>query len=306
MLRSDNLRAATLMVVSMALFAVEDTLLKVVSRAVPVGEILVFLGVTGTAAFWAMAARAGVPFLSRRALTGAVLARNAGEFAGTIGIVTALSLIPLSTASAILQAAPLVVTMGAALVLGEVVRWRRWAAVLVGLAGVLIILRPGTEGFDANALWAVLGVLGLSVRDVASRRTPADLHSLQVAAWGFASVIFAGLLLMAVGPSPVIPPSWALATMAVTVTIGVVAYFMIVTATRMGDVSLVAPFRYARIVFAMALGALVFGERPDGPMILGCLLIVASGLYTFAREARLKRAGGSAAAQASPATDQPL
>jgi drug/metabolite transporter (DMT)-like permease len=303
---NDNLRAATLMVISMALFACEDTLLKVVSREVPVGEILVFLGVAGTAAFWALAARAGVPVLSRRALTGAVLARNLGEFAGTIGIVTALSLIPLSTASAILQAAPLMVTMGAALFLGEIVRWRRWAAVLTGLAGVLIILRPGTDGFDGNSLWAVLGVAGLSIRDIAARRTPADLHSLQVAAWGFASVILAGILLMAVGPAPVIPSPLALATMAVTVTIGVVAYFMIVTATRMGDVSLVAPFRYARIVFAMALGAAVFGERPDLPMIAGSALIVASGLYTFAREAQLKRARQKQAGRAFPDRGQPL
>jgi drug/metabolite transporter (DMT)-like permease len=149
-------------------------------------------------------------------------------------------------------------------------------------------------------------VLGLSVRDIASRRTPADLHSLQVAAWGFASVVFAGLLLMAVGPPPVLPSPGELAIVAVTVTIGVVAYFMIVTATRMGDVSVVAPFRYARIVFALALGAVVFGEQPDAPMMIGCLMIVASGLYTFAREARLRRAGSPVSGRASTLDGQSL
>lgn len=298
---TDNLRAATLMVVSMALFAFEDSLIKIVSRELPVGQILVILGLAGTAAFWAMAAARGARVLSLQALTGAVLARNLGEFAGTIGIVTALSLVPLSTASAILQAAPLLVTMGAALFLGEDVRWRRWAAVIVGLAGVLVILRPGGQGFDANALWAVLGVAGLSLRDMASRRMPAQLDSLQVATWGFASVAVAGALLVALSGEAAVPSGRAVGILAGTVIIGVVAYFMIVTATRTGDISVVAPFRYARIVFAIALGALIFGERPDLPMIVGSLMIVGSGLYTFAREARARRR-----ARAFPTGAQPL
>jgi drug/metabolite transporter (DMT)-like permease len=226
--------------------------------------------------------------------------RNAGEFVGTIGIVMALSLIPLSTASAIFQAAPLVVTMGAALFLAEPVGWRRWAAVIVGLCGVIVILRPGTEGFDIHGLWAILGVVGLSIRDLATRRTPTDLHTLQVSAWGFASVIPAGVLLLLTGQVPVVPSPSALALMGGAVSVGMVAYFMIVTATRSGDVSVVAPFRYARIVFAVILGALVFGERPDLPMILGSVLIVASGLYTFAREARLKRRARAFATHGQP------
>lgn len=286
---SSTLRGILLMTLAMAAFAVEDALIKLASAALPVGQILLMLGLGGAPAFALMARAQGHRVLTRAILAPALVARNAAEMAGTFGFVTALALIPLSTASAILQAAPLLVTAGAALFLGERVGWRRWAAVAVGFAGVLIILRPGAAGFDANALWAVLGVTGLAARDLITRRMPPAIPTPVVAASAFVAVGAVGALMLALRGGAVVPPPAALAQISGAIAIGIAAYWAIVEATRTGDASAVAPFRYTRMVFALIVAWALFAEVPDAPMLVGAALIVGSGLYTLARERRRTR-----------------
>lgn len=284
----DNLRGILLMTASMAGFALEDMFIKRVSAHLPTGQILLFLGLAGAVVFALMARRQGSVFWSRRALHPAVMLRNATEMAGTMGFVTALSLVPLSTASAILQAAPLAVTLGAAVFLGERVGWRRWSAIVVGFAGVLIVIRPGMETFQPASLWAVLGVIGLSARDLATRGVPRDVTTVQLSAWGFAAVGILGAGMLALSGGAALPAPPEAAQLFAALALGVVSYWAMTTATRMGDVSAIMPFRYTRLVFALALGALVFGERPDLPTLVGAGLVIASGLYTLARERRLR------------------
>ena len=292
---SANLRGILLMCAAMAAFACEDALIKLASASVPIGQILALIGVGGTFAFAVMARMQGHAIFTPLALDRALLMRNGSEMVGTLGIVTALSLIPISTASAILQAAPLVVTAGAALFLGERVGWRRWSAILVGFAGMLMILRPAGDAFDPNALWAVLAVIGLAGRDLVTRRMPPDLPTLVVATWGFATVTLLGLGLFALQDEVVMPPPVAMAQIAGALAIGIGAYWMIIEATRAGDVSAISPFRYSRLIFALAIGIVVFGERPDGWMLGGAALIIASGIYTVLRE-RARRTLASAPA----------
>lgn len=284
----DNLRGIVLMTASMAGFALEDMFIKSVSAHLPTGQILLVLGLAGACVFALMAARQGAAFWSRHALHPAVLLRNGAEMVGTMGFVTALALVPLSTASAILQASPLAVTLGAALFLGEKVGWRRWTAIGVGFLGVLIVIRPGMDTFQPASLWAVLGVIGLSARDLATRGVPRDVTTIQLSAWGFAAVgvLGAGMLAVTGGASLPAPPQAA--QLCAALALGVASYWAMTTATRVGDVSSIMPFRYTRLVFALALGALVFGERPDLPTLLGAALVIASGLYTLARERRLR------------------
>lgn len=297
----DNLRASLLMAGSMGLFALEDAAIKRASAELPVAQILWMLGLAGFAVLVAIARRRGVALASRHLLAPAVMLRNLAEFFGTVGFVTALSLIPISTASVILQASPLVVTMGAALVLGERVGWRRWMAILVGLAGVVVIIRPGTEGFDANALWAVVGVIGLSLRDLSTRRVPPEVSTLQLSAWAFAAVALAGLVLsLGTGAGAAMPSPQRLAELGFALGCGLVGYAALTSAVRMGDLSVVAPFRFTRIVFALILGLLLFGERLDGPMLAGAGLIVGSGLYTLFREARLRAGRAPSPTAAAP------
>jgi drug/metabolite transporter (DMT)-like permease len=278
------------MCAAMAGFACEDALIKLASADVPIGQILALIGIGGTLAFAGFARLQGQAIFSPLVLDRALVLRNASEMVGTLGIVTALSLIPITTASAILQAAPLVVTAGAALFLGERVGWRRWSAVLAGFLGMLMILRPASDDFDPNALWAVLGVVGLAGRDLVTRRMPKGLPTLVVATWGFATVTLLGLGLLALQDELVMPPPLALGQIAGALAIGIGAYWLIIEATRAGDVSVISPFRYSRLIFALAIGVLVFRESPDAWTLGGAALIIASGIYTVLRErARARR-----------------
>jgi drug/metabolite transporter (DMT)-like permease len=279
------------MVASMAAFAFEDLFLKRAAIAMPPGQVIAMMGAGGAAVFWLFAARARQPILTRRALTGAALLRSLSEAGATMLYITALALIPLTVNSALLQASPLVVTLGAALFLGEKVGWRRWCAISVGFLGVLIILQPGTEGFRLAGLLTVACVGLLAVRDLSTRVMADSIGTFQLTTWAYLSLVPAGFVLMAVqGQSVLLVGSEHWLDLLGALVTGLFGYYAVTAAMRLGEVSVVAPFRYTRLVFAMILAMIFLGERPDGWMLTGAALVIGSGLYTFAREARRKRA----------------
>lgn len=284
-----NLRGSLLMVFAMAAFAIEDMFIKYLATDISTGQILMMLGFGGALFFGLLALRRGARLFSRDLLLRPVLLRNLGEVIGTMGFVTAIALTPLSSASAILQATPLAVTLGAALFLGETVGWRRWSAILVGFAGVLLIIRPGLDGFQPASLFAVQGVIGLAMRDLATRATPDRIGAMQLSAYAFATLVPTGLVLLLVQDHGLVDPNpvqWGQLTGAML--LGLMGYYAIVAAMRTGEVSVVTPFRYSRLIFAIVIGVWVFGERPDALTLIGAVLIVASGLYTLLREARIR------------------
>lgn len=286
----DNLRGIMLMVASMAVFAVEDMFIKIASAEMPAGQIVLLLGLMGMPVFAALTRRAGQPVFSRLALHPAVVLRNIGEMVGSLAFVTALALIPLTTATAIFQAMPLFVTMGAALFLGEAVGWRRWSAVIAGFLGVLIIIRPGGAEFSPALLWPLLAVAGLGLRDLATRRIPPAISTMQLATWGYVAVTLLGGGMLAVsggGRLPALPEALALLG---AMTCGLVAYWSLIEASRIGEVSVITPFRYSRLVFGLLIGIVIFAERPDFWTWFGAAVIFAAGLYTFARERARNRA----------------
>jgi drug/metabolite transporter (DMT)-like permease len=291
----ENLRGALLMTAAMLGFAIEDMFIKMLAATVPLGMVLILLGAGGAVVFAVLALLRGDALFSRDLLARSVLIRNTGELLGTIGFVTAIVLTPLSSASAILQATPLVVTLGAALFLGEQVGWRRWSAILVGFAGVVLIIRPGMAAFEPLSLFAVLGVIGLALRDLATRTVPRAISSMQLSTYAFATLVPAGLGMLAfTGQGMRMLTPLEVLLMAAALCFAVLAYYAIVAAMRMGDVAVITPFRYSRLVFALGFGMYFFGERPDALTLAGSALIVASGIYTFWREARLARARGVA------------
>lgn len=282
--KSDNLIGILLMLGAMAAFAVEDTFIKKLSAGMGTGQILIILGIGGYAIFALIALLKGHALFSRDLLARPVMLRNFGEIIGTSGYVLAVVLTPLSSASAILQATPLAVALGAALFLGQAVGWRRWLAISIGFIGVLIVIRPGLEGFKPASLFAVQGVIGLSIRDLATRTIPGRVSSMVLSAYGFGVVAPVGFFMLAFEGPLVLPDtaqSWYIFGALV---VGPVGYYMIVAAMRIGEVAVVTPFRYVRLVFAMILGVLVFGEVLDFWTLTGAGIIIATGLFTIYRE----------------------
>ena len=280
---TDTQRGSLWMALTMAGFAIEDMFIKYVAAELPTGQILIFFGLGGMAAFALQARALGQPVWHPGFGTRPLLWRCVAEVAGRLCFTLAIVMTPLSSASAILQATPLVVTAGAVVFFGETVGWRRWLAIAVGFCGVLLILRPGLEGFEWASLWAVFGMLGFAGRDLATRAAPKDMTNAQLGVFGFSMLVVAGAILLAVSGGAVLPSALGWASLVATVVAGVFAYSALTAAMRSGDIGVVAPFRYTRLVFAMVLAVLVFGEQPDVWTLLGSVIVVASGVFTLIR-----------------------
>ncbi|MFN7223440.1 MAG: DMT family transporter [Paracoccaceae bacterium] len=289
MFQNDNLRGAAFMTLSMAGFAVEDVLFKAAARIMPMGQAVLTVGLCGMIVFAVMAWRKAEPVFHPALRSRGLLIRSGFEVSGRLFYALAIALTPLSTTSAILQASPLVVVGGAALLFGERVGWRRWAAVAVGFVGVLIILRPGLEGFSALSLLAVAGMLGFAGRDLATRAAPKVMSNRQLGVAGFAMLALAGAVILGFTGGALIPDAQGVALLAGTAIFAVLGYHALTSAMRTGEIGFVTPFRYTRLVFAMILAVALFGERPDLATLVGSALIVGSGIYTLVRGNRLSR-----------------
>lgn len=268
------------MVASMAAFAVEDAFIKAATMQLPVGQVLILFGFGGAILFAYMTWRSGSNLLSVQAYSKVMLFRAFCELIGRLFYVLAIALTPMSSATAILQATPIIVVLGATAFFGETVDWRRWCSVVVGLIGVVIILRPAAGDFSALSMLAVVGTLGFAGRDLASRAAPASLTNWLLGLYGFLTVVVAGALFSLWDGKMFVWPTVAnLMGMAAAVGAGVFAYSALMNAMRTGTISSVTPFRYTRLVFGITLGIVIFGERLDGPMILGSMVVIGSGLF---------------------------
>ena len=273
-----NLRGAVFMVLSMAGFAVEDSLLKIAAASLPPGQVLITFGILGTATFAALSLMAGEPLLTRAMRGRAMVLRSLSEVTGRLFYMLAIALTPLSTASAILQATPLVVMVGAALLFGERIGPRRWLAVGFGFGGVLLILRPGTEGFGPLSLLAIMAMLGFAGRDLATRAAPVSLSFRQLGVVGFSMLILAGLIVLPFGGPMAAPDGTTWLALLAAAAMGVCAYTFLTVAMRTGQVGAVTPFRYTRLIFAMVAGIALFGESPDRWTIIGSVVIILAGI----------------------------
>lgn len=283
----ENTRGAMLMVLAMACFAVEDAMIKSITDAIPVGQIIAVTCGGGLLIFLLWSAANGTAIWQPDYLDKKVMMRSFVDVVGSCFFVTSLSLIPLTTVSAVIQATPLVVAMGAGIFLGQSIGWRRWIAILLGFIGVLIIIRPGTEGFSPATLMAVAGMLGLAARDLLTRALSVSLTGTQLATHTFALLAPAGLILCWVQGQSLVLPNTHQATMLLgIIVVGVIAYLTIIAATRHGNAGIISSFRYSRMIFALLLGYLIFAEVPDTATLLGATIIIASGLFTLWREAR--------------------
>ena len=282
--RKANLIGSLWMVAAMAVFAIEDAFIKAASVMLPVGQILVIFGMGGALIFAGLARLNAQPLFVKDVVSRPMRFRILFEIVGRLFYVLAIAVIPLSAATVILQATPLVVVAGAALVFGEKVGWRRWTAIIIGLIGVIIIIRPGTDSFSMLSVLAVIGMIGFAGRDLASRAAPATLSTWLLGLYGFIAVVIAGVAYSIWQGQAYVRPSVEISLyLLLSVLAGVGAYSCLMKAMRTGDVSAVTPFRYTRLLFGIAFGVALFGEELSVPMLAGSGLIVISGLFILWR-----------------------
>ncbi|MGN6305979.1 MAG: DMT family transporter [Mesorhizobium sp.] len=296
---SPNSRGALFMVVAMAAFTLNDAITKFSSESMSMAQVMLVRGVFATILVALLAWQQGALARPRLALQPLIALRVAGEAGGTVCYLLALAHLPLANVSAVQQALPLAVTMGAALFFGEGVGWRRWLAISVGFAGVMVIVRPGFAGFSAYSLLVLGSVFSCAVRDLVTRRIPDDVPTLLISGVTSVAMTVLGAALLPVmgGWSPMTRADTGfLALAAVLVLIG---YQFIIMAMRIGDISFIAPFRYTALLWSIVLSVMVFGDFPDSAMILGAFIIVGSGVYTLYRE-RVTGRGKAASESTGP------
>lgn len=273
------------MLVAMAGFTMEDLFVKKMSADLSTGQILLMLGLGGGTIFVAIALAKGHRLATGRYWNRGMILRFLSEAASGVSFVYAISILPLSTVAAVFQVTPLVITMGAALFLGEAVGWRRWAAILIGFTGVLIIIRPGFAVFNADIVFVLIAVLFVSMRDLITRWLPADVPSAVLSFQAFYAVAVVGGGMVMFGETTFQAPSgvqWAF--IAGGVSFGVIGYFGLVLSTRIGEAAIVTPFRYSRLIFSLVVGFFIFSERPDLWTLLGATIVIVTGIYTVWRE----------------------
>ncbi|WP_415401667.1 DMT family transporter [Tateyamaria sp. SN3-11] len=286
---SPNTLGALLMMASMASFTLNDTLIKLTGGAVPLMQLLFIRGVLSSLLILALARWLGaIHFRIAHRDWALIGLRSGAEVGAAYFFLTALLNMPLANVTAILQVLPLSVAVGAALFFREPLGWRRMSAILLGFMGMLLIVRPGSEGFSVWSAYALMAVLCVTVRDLATRRLSPDVPSMTV-------TLVAALTVMASAGLAATQSEWVALDVRL---MGLIAgasvfiiggYFFSVRVMRVGEISFVAPFRYTGLVWALVLGWLVFGDWPSTLTLVGAAIVVATGLFTLYRERRVSQ-----------------
>jgi drug/metabolite transporter (DMT)-like permease len=284
----ENLKGIAAISACNLLFLVNDTQIKLASEELPLGEIIALRGGFATILLAVIVVATGQHIHFRQLAHQGIAWRTIAEIASAYLYLIALFHIPIANANAILQVIPLAVTASAAIFLGDHVGWKRWTAIAVGFIGVLIVIRPGLEGFNSYSLLALASVAFITLRDMTTRMMPAALPALLIALSTAAGVGITGpIFAILAGEHWVVPSLRSLMLIGGAVIFLIGGYLTAVGFMRHGDIAVVAPFRYSVIIWAMIVGYLVWGEVPDGPMLVGTAIIIATGVYTFHRERRL-------------------
>ena len=283
--RRANRRGIRLMVASMACFIANDSLVKFVSQALPAAQLIFLRGLMATVLVLMVVRATQVPIEPRRLTGGWVALRAAIDALATMAYLVALFQLPIANATAINMATPLFITLLAVGWLGARVGMPRWLATGAGFAGVLLVIQPRADGFNAYA-WLCLAATFLhALRDLVTPRIARDVPSIGVTlATAVAVTVLAGALSLWQGWAPVSAHQLALLAAAAAFLAG--GYHFVIRATRIGELSVVAPFRYSGLLMAVALGWVVWGEVPNALAWAGIALVIGAGLYLLRHERR--------------------
>ncbi len=286
----ENVRGIVTLSACNLLFLINDTLIKLANEGMPLSEILFFRGLMATILIIPLVVMSGAHKEITLLRNWPVFWRTVAEIFAAATYLLALFQIPIANANTIAQVVPLMVTAAGAIFFGEAVGARRWSAIVVGFIGVIIVVRPGLEGFNAYGLLAVAAAFFITLRDITTRMMPRGLSAILVAlVTGAAVGLSAPLLALLLGETWVMPSVKDLGLIFAAVFFLIGGYLTAVEFMRHGDISVVAPFRYTVIIWAILIGFIVWHEVPDWPMLIGTAVIAASGIYTFRRERNLAR-----------------
>ncbi len=273
-----------------ALLTMNDAVLKWLTGDYPVGQLLFFRGLFVFAAISLIVWRSGGLAVIRVSSFRSQALRSAFAFTSGFLFITGLNFLELADAIAITFAGPLFITVLASPLLGEDVGWRRWAAVGVGFFGVIVMIRPSSEAVQ----WAALLPLGASfvgaLRDITTRKISAHETSMAILCFSTGAVILFGLCTLPFGWSPLVPRDLGLMALSGLFVGG--AHFLLIERFRWAEAAVLAPFKYANMIWAVIFGFIIWGDLPDAWTLAGAAFVIVCGLYIIRRESRRKNPAG--------------
>ena len=281
---SANLKSIILMIIAMGCFTFADLLIKIASETIPVGQIMILLGVGSSFVFLTLLRIKGEAIRLSPLLNSAVMLRNAGEVIAATSMCLALAYVPISTIGAIIQTVPLMITAVAALFLGEHVGVRRVLAIGFGFLGAIFIVQPGDANFDAMTGLVFVSAIGMTLRDVGTKLV-SDNFSTPLLSF-YSCVLFAssGVILLLFTGGTSVPDADMTALFLAMVGLGSFGVILMTEAVRLGDMSVVSPFRYTRLLYSLAAGVIILDEEVNVMMLFGSALTIGAGLYIWRRE----------------------
>ena len=281
---SANLKSIILMIIGMGCLTLCDLLIKIASQTLPLGQVMIVFGAGSITVFLGLMRIKGESVRLSPFTNTSVVLRNIGDLIAINGMCLALVLVPISTIGAVIQTVPLMVTAAAALFLGERVGKRRWLAIVIGFLGTLFIIQPGAANFDITTTFVLIAAVGMALRDITTKLVWEKFSTLLLSSYTSALFIISGSFLLIISGGASVPDIGMIAILAVMVASGSLGFFFTTKAVRLGDVSVVIPFRYTRILFSLAAGTLILSEQLNALMLFGSALTIFSGLYIWRRE----------------------
>ena len=278
------MKSIMLMEIAMGCLTLTDMLIKIVSQTLPTGQVMIFYGGGALVVFWGLLRIKGESIQLSPLTNPAVIWRNVGDLIAMNSMFLALVYVPLSTIGAVIQAVPLMVTAAAALFLGEKVGLKRVSAIFIGFLGTLLIIQPGAATFDISATLVLIAAIGMALRDIATKLVRKNFSTLLLSFYSCFLFIFSGSILLFIKGDPSVPGLENIVILTAMIVAGCLGFFFMTEAVRLGDMSVVIPFRYTRLLFSMAAGILILGEQVNAIMLIGSALTILSGLYIWHRE----------------------
>jgi len=286
---SDNFRGALIMMICMSAFVLNDAFVRLAGDSLPLAQILFIRGLITTFLLLAFAIYGGAFSISvSKKDKWRIFFRSVAEALTAYFFLTAVMHMPFANVTAILQILPMTVTLAAAIIFKEKVGLIRISLIILGFFGVVLIINPSADGFNLYAIYALIAVVLITIRDLITRKLSSEVPTLLPTVSASIGVLFFSVILLINTPlqSLNLQNSAFIFLAACFIVFG---YYTAVLVMRSGEISFISPFRYTAILFALILGFIFFDEKPDITAFVGIVIVMLAGIILMMRNSSAQK-----------------
>ena len=286
---TQNFRGALLMMICMGAFVLNDAFVRLAGSSLPLAQILFIRGILTTIILLAFAIFSGAfKLVISKADKWRIFFRSIAEALTSYFFLTAVINMPFANVTAILQILPMTVTLAAAVVFKEKVGKIRISLILLGFFGVMLIINPTADGFNMYAIYALIAVFLITLRDLITRKLSSEVPSILPTVSASVGVLVFSVFLLINTPFQPLNTQNSLFILLAAFFI-IFGYYTAVLVMRSGEISFISPFRYSAILFALILGLIFFDEKPDLIAFLGIVIVMLAGIILMIRNSTVQK-----------------